>query len=212
MSQDPTVPRTPVLRLLIAEDVDLVAEAFEALLSVEPAFEVVGRVGRGDVVARTVLDLSADVVVMDIDMPGATGIEATSHVKQVAPDCKVLLLTALPGSGHVHRALAAGADGYLVKSTTGARLLDAIKKVAAGGTVIDPDLAADALRVGPCPLTDREVEILTPVSQGATTEETAGVLFLSAGTVRNYLSNAMTRLGVSTRMQAVSLATERGWL
>lgn len=201
-----------MLRILIAEDVDLVAEAFEALLSVEPTFEVVGRVGRGDLVAQAVVDLSPDVVLMDIDMPGASGIEATTEVKKVAPSCKVLLLTALPGSGHIHRALAAGANGYLVKSTTGARLLDAIKQVASGGTVIDPDLAAEALRAGPSPLSEREVEVLSLVARGLTTEDIAGTLYLSQGTVRNYLSNAMTRLGVSTRVQAVAVAKERGWL
>lgn len=201
-----------MLRILIAEDVDLVAEAFEALLSVEPTFEVVGRVGRGDLVAQAVVDLSPDVVLMDIDMPGASGIEATTEVKKMAPSCKVLLLTALPGSGHIHRALAAGANGYLVKSTTGARLLDAIKQVASGGTVIDPDLAAEALRAGPSPLSEREVEVLSLVARGLTTEDIAGTLYLSQGTVRNYLSNAMTRLGVSTRVQAVAVAKERGWL
>lgn len=201
-----------MLRILIAEDVDLVAEAFEALLSAEPTFEVVGRVGRGDLVAQAVVDLSPDVALMDIDMPGASGIEATTEVKKVAPSCKVLLLTALPGSGHIHRALAAGANGYLVKSTTGARLLDAIKQVASGGTVIDPDLAAEALRAGPSPLSEREVEVLSLVARGLTTEDIAGTLYLSQGTVRNYLSNAMTRLGVSTRVQAVAVAKERGWL
>lgn len=201
-----------MLRILIAEDVDLVAEAFEALLSAEPTFDVVGRVGRGDLVAQAVVDLSPDVALMDIDMPGASGIEATTEVKKVAPSCKVLLLTALPGSGHVHRALAAGANGYLVKSTTGARLLDAIKQVASGGTVIDPDLAAEALRAGPSPLSEREVEVLSLVARGLTTEDIAGTLYLSQGTVRNYLSNAMTRLGVSTRVQAVAVAKERGWL
>ena len=201
-----------MLRILIAEDVDLVAEAFEALLSAEPTFEVVGRVGRGDLVAQAVVDLSPDVALMDIDMPGASGIEATTEVKKVAPSGKVLLLTALPGSGHIHRALAAGANGYLVKSTTGARLLDAIKQVASGGTVIDPDLAAEALRAGPSPLSEREVEVLSLVARGLTTEDIAGTLYLSQGTVRNYLSNVMTRLGVSTRVQAVAVAKERGWL
>ncbi len=201
-----------MLRILIAEDVDLVGEAFEALLSVEPTFEVVGRVSRGDVVAQAVVDLKPDVALLDVDMPGATGIQATEQVKQVAPQCKVLLLTALPGSGHIHRALAAGANGYLVKSTTGARLLDAIKQVAAGGTVIDPELAADALRAGPQPLTERELEILALVDDGVTTEDIAGKLYLSQGTVRNYLSNAMSKLGVSTRAQAVAMAKQRGWL
>ncbi len=124
----------------------------------------------------------------------------------------MLLLTALPGSGHLHRALAAGASGYLVKATTGARLIDGIKTVAGGGTVIDPQLAADALRSGPSSLTEREREILLLVQEGADTDTIAHRLFLSKGTVRNYLSNAMTKLDATTRIEAVRTANRRGWL
>lgn len=200
------------LRLLVAEDVDLVAEAFEALLSTEPGFEVVARIGRGDEVLATVERCRPDVALLDIDMPGATGIEAARLVTQRFPECKVLLLTALPGSGHVHRALAAGASGYLVKATTGARLIDAIRTVAAGGTVIDPQLAADALRRGPNPLTEREQEILRDVDRGLDTRSIAARLYLSHGTVRNYLSSAMTKLDASSRVEAVRAAQRSGWL
>lgn len=201
-----------ILRLLIAEDVDLVAEAFEALLSTEPSFEVVARVGRGDLVLPAVQKHHPDVAVLDVDMPGATGIEAAAQISAAYPQCKVLLLTALPGSGHLHRALAAGASGYLVKATTAARLIDGIKTVAAGGTVIDPQLAADALRSGPSPLTERERQILLLVQDGVDTDTIAHRLFLSRGTVRNYLSNAMTKLDATTRIEAVRTATRRGWL
>ncbi len=200
------------LRLLIAEDVDLVAEAFEALLSTEPGFHVVARVGRGDLVLPAVAQHRPDVAILDVDMPGATGIEAAAQVSAAYPECKVLLLTALPGSGHLHRALAAGASGYLVKATTAARLIDGIRTVAAGGTVIDPQLAADALRSGPSPLTDREREILLLVQDGVDTDTIAHRLFLSRGTVRNYLSNAMTKLDATTRIEAVRTASRRGWL
>lgn len=200
------------LRILIAEDVDLVGEAFEALLGIEPTFTVVGRVTRGDHVLRAVEDLRPDVVLMDVDMPGMDGITATAELAAAGEQCRVLLLTALPGSGHLHRALAAGAHGYLVKSTTGARLHQAIKDVAAGGTVIAPDIAADALRVGPSPLTPREVEVLLMAEQGTSTEDIARAMFLSVGTVRNYLSNAMTKLGATSRAQAVVTARDRGWL
>lgn len=203
---------TERLRLLIAEDVDLVAEAFEALLSTEPSFEVVARVGRGDLVLDAVSAHRPDVAILDVDMPGATGIEAAAQVTAAHPECKVLLLTALPGSGHLHRGLAAGASGYLVKATTGARLIDAIKTVAAGGTVIDPQLAADALRSGPNPLTDRELDILRLVDTGLRTDAIAAQLFLSRGTVRNYLSNAMTKLDATSRVEAVRTAQRRGWL
>jgi len=200
------------LRILIAEDVDLVAEAFEALLSTEPTFEVVARVGRGDQVLAAVEKYRPDVALLDVDMPGATGIEAARLVTTTFPDCKVLLLTALPGSGHLHRALAAGASGYLVKATTGVRLIDGIKTVAAGGTVIDPKLAADALRSGPNPLSEREQEILRYVDQGLSTRTIAAKLFLSHGTVRNYLSQAMTKLDASSRVEAVRAAQRSGWL
>lgn len=196
------------LRILIAEDTDLVAEAFEALLATEPGFEVVGRVSRGDQVAAAVSALRPDVALLDVDMPGATGIEAAATI----PDCKVLLLTALEGPGHLHKALAAGANGYILKSTTGARLIDAIRTVASGGTAIDPDLAAEALRSGPCPLTAREIDILRLVGEGMSTHDIAGRLFLSDGTVRNYLSNAMDKLSSSSRAEAFAKAESRGWL
>ncbi|MDQ1124243.1 response regulator transcription factor [Microbacterium trichothecenolyticum] len=201
-----------VLRVFIAEDIDLVAEAFEVLLSIEPDIEVVGRVNRGDLVVEAVLRLRPDVAVLDVDMPGLTGIEASASLRAAGVDCKILLLTALPGSGHIPRALAAGANGYLVKSTTGARLIEAVHTVAAGGTAIDPQLAADALRSGASPLTEREVELLKLVGQGFATEIIAERMFLTKGTVRNYLSNAMTKLGAATRAEAVARARERGWL
>jgi len=201
-----------ILKLLIAEDVELVAEAFEALLSTEPDFEVVARVGRGDQVLAAVEQYRPDVALLDVDMPGATGIEATRQVSAECPWCKVILLTALPGSGHLHQALAASACGYLVKATTGARLIDAVKTVAAGGTVIDPQLAAEALRSGPNPLSEREQEILRSVDQGLNTRGIAAKLFLSHGTVRNYLSATMTKLDASSRVEAVRTARRRGWL
>jgi len=196
------------LRILIAEDVDLVAEAFAALLATEPGFEVVGRVSRGDQVADAVARLRPDVAVLDVDMPGATGIEAAATIT----DCKILLLTALEGPGHMHKALAAGANGYILKSTTGARLVDAIRTVARGGTAIDPELAAEALRSGPCPLTDREIDILRLVGAGTSTQAIAASLYLSRGTVRNYLSNAMVKLDAQTRAEAFAKAERRGWL
>ncbi|MBR7742513.1 response regulator transcription factor [Phycicoccus sp. BSK3Z-2] len=199
---------TDRLRILIADDVDLVAEAFQALLDTEPTFEVVGRVSRGDEVAAAVERLSPDVAVLDVDMPGMSGIEAAAGVS----GCKVLLLTALEGPGHMHKALAAGANGYILKSTTGSRLVEAIRTVASGGTAIDPELAAEALRSGPCPLTDREIDILRLVGQGRSTEAIAGELYLSRGTVRNYLSNAMVKLDAESRAEAFAKAERRGWL
>jgi two-component system response regulator DesR len=200
------------LRILIAEDIDLVAEAFEALLSTKASFDVVTRVRAGDQVLEAVRAHRPDVAVMDVDMPGMSGIEATAALRQHGEDCKVLLLTALPGSGHLHSALAAGANGYLLKSTTGARLIEAIEAVAQGRTIVDPELAADALRSGPNPLTARERDILRLVHEGHGTGEIATKLFLSSGTVRNYLSSAMTKLQASGRIEAVTIARRGGWI
>lgn len=200
------------LRIMIAEDVTIVSEAFEALLSTEAGYEVVARVDRGDEVVRTALSYRPDVALLDIDMPGATGIEACAQLTAVLPQCKVLLLTALPGSGHLPRALEAGASGYLVKSATAKQLIDGIQAVAEGRTVIDPEIAADALRSGPNPLTDRECDILRLVDRGLPTADIAEELFLSKGTVRNYLSNAMTKLDALSRTEAVGKAKSRGLL
>ena len=128
------------------------------------------------------------------------------------PGRKVLLLTSLPGSGHIPKALAAGASGYVVKSMSAAQLIDAIRSVASGHTVIDPQLAADALRSGPSPLTTREVQLLQLVEQGLATESIARAMFLTRGTVRNYLSTIMTKMDVTTRAQAVAAARGNGWL
>lgn len=200
------------LRILIAEDIDLVAEAFEVLLSTEPTFEVVGKVCKGTDVVDAVRALGPDVAVIDIDMPGMSGIEAASALTASGLTCKVLLLTALPGSGHLHSALAAGANGYLLKSTTGARLIESIHAVANGRTVIDPELAADALRIGPNPLTDRERDILRLLDVGHSTDEVAGLLFLSRGTIRNYLSSAMAKLHAGGRIEAIHAARTNGWI
>jgi two-component system response regulator DesR len=200
------------LRILIAEDIDLVAEAFEALLSAKPTFDVVARVRTGSDVLGAVRTHRPDVAVVDVEMPGMTGIEATADLRANGEGCKVLLLTALPGSGHLHSALAAGANGYLLKSTTGARLIEAIEAIHAGRTVVDPELAADALRAGPNPLTTREQDILRLVHEGHGTGEIATRLFLSTGTVRNYLSSAMNKLQAGGRIEAVNTARQSGWI
>ncbi|MET0866048.1 MAG: response regulator transcription factor [Nakamurella sp.] len=200
------------LRLLIADDADLVAEALQALLQTYDEFEVVARVNRGDLVLDAVREYRPDVALLDVDMPGATGIEAAAEVVAEFPDCRVLLLTALEGSGHLHRALSAGGSGYILKSTTADRLVEAIRTVAAGGTVVDPALAAVALRLGPSPLSDREAEILRLAGTGQDTATVAAQLFLSRGTVRNYLSRAIMKLDAANRAEAYAKAERHGWL
>lgn len=199
-------------RILLAEDIKLVAEAFEALLSVEPEFEVVARVARGDDLVTSATRLFPDVILADIDMPGMTGIEATRMLHDKGYRGRIILLTALPGSGHLHAAMAAGADGYLLKSITAPPLINAIRAVCNGQSAIDPNVAAVAMRKGPSPLNDRETEILRLVADGSSTAQIASRLYLSKGTVRNYLSTAMSKLDADSRTAAVTRAREEGWL
>ena len=197
-------------RILLAEDIKLVAEAFEALLSVEPEFEVVARVARGDDLVTSATRLFPDVILADIDMPGMTGIEATRMLRDKGYRGRIILLTALPGSGHLHAAMAAGADGYLLKSITAPSLINAIRAVCNGQSAIDPNVAAVAMRKGPSPLNDRETEILRLVADGSSTAQIASRLYLSKGTVRNYLSTAMSKLDADSRTAAVTRAREEG--
>ena len=199
-------------RILLAEDIKLVAEAFEALLSVEPEFEVVARVARGDDLVTSATRLFPDVILADIDMPGMTGIEATRMLRDKGYRGRIILLTALPGSGYLHAAMAAGADGYLLKSITAPSLINAIRAVCNGQSAIDPTVAAVAMRKGPSPLNDRETEILRLVADGSSTAQIASRLYLSKGTVRNYLSTAMSKLDADSRTAAVTRAREEGWL
>ena len=199
-------------RILLAEDIKLVAEAFEALLSVEPEFEVVARGARGDDLVTSATRLFPDVILADIDMPGMTGIEATRMLRDKGYRGRIILLTALPGSGHLHAAMAAGADGYLLKSITAPSLINAIRAVCNGQSAIDPNVAAVAMRKGPSPLNDRETEILRLVADGSSTAQIASRLYLSKGTVRNYLSTAMSKLDADSRTAAVTRAREEGWL
>ena len=199
-------------RILLAEDIKLVAEAFEALLSVEPEFEVVARVARGDDLVTSATRLFPDVILADIDMPGMTGIEATRMLRDKGYRGRIILLTALPGSGHLHAAMAAGADGYLLKSITAPSLINAIRAVCNGQSAIDPNVAAVAMRKGPSPLNDPETEILRLVADGSSTAQIASRLYLSKGTVRNYLSTAMSKLDADSRTAAVTRAREEGWL
>ena len=199
-------------RILLAEDIKLVAEAFEALLSVEPEFEVVARVARGDDLVTSATRLFPDVILADIDMPGMTGIEATRMLRDKGYRGRIILLTALPGSGYLHAAMAAGADGYLLKSITAPSLINAIRAVCNGQSAIDPNVAAVAMRKGPSPLNDRETEILRLVADGSSTAQIASRLYLSKGTVRNYLSTAMSKLDADSRTVAVTRAREEGWL
>lgn len=201
-----------MIRVMIAEDQAMVRGALVALLGLEPDIEVVAEVASGEAVVETVLRVRPDVVLMDIEMPGMSGIAAAGAIREHAPDCKVLILTTFGRPGYLRGAMDAGAVGFLVKDAPASELADAIRRAMRGERVIDPDLAMAALSSGPNPLTDRQREVLRLSLAGASVAEMAQALFLSEGTVRNYLSEAIARLDVRNRIEAARVAEERGWL
>jgi two-component system response regulator DesR len=200
------------IRLVIADDQNLVRSALAALLSLEEDFEVVAEVGRGDEVVGAVKDHRPDVALLDIEMPGLDGLAAAAALAHEAPDCRVLILTTFGRAGYLRRAMESGALGFIVKDAPAAQLADSVRRVAAGERVVDPALAAATLAEGASPLTGRERDVLVAARDGATVADIARKLFLSEGTVRNYLSAAIAKIGVRNRMEAVRVAEGRGWL
>ncbi|MBD3783675.1 MAG: response regulator transcription factor [Micrococcales bacterium] len=198
--------------LLIAEDQVMLREALAALLDLEPDLSVVGRVGRGDEVLAAVAERSPDVVLLDIELPGASGLEVAEQLRTAAPETVVVVVTTFGRPGYLRRALDAGVRGFVVKDGPVEGLADAVRRVAAGELVIDPVLAADALAAGPNPLTSREQDVLRAGEGGATVADIAGVLHLSEQTVRNYLSAAIGKTGTRNRVEAAAEARDRGWL
>lgn len=201
-----------MIRLLLAEDQSMVREALAALLGLEPDIEVVAQVARGDEVLAAAREHRVDVALLDIEMPGMTGIEAAAELHRELPDVKVVVVTTFGRPGYLRRAMESGADAFLVKDAPASQLAAAVRKVLAGERVIDPTLAAAALADGASPLTDREREVLRTAADGSTNAEIAAVLHLSQGTVRNYLSTAIQKLAARNRAEAVRMAREKGWL
>jgi two-component system, NarL family, response regulator DesR len=200
------------LRLLLADDQALVRGALAALLALEPDLEVVAEVGSGDEVVAACEQHRVDVALIDVEMPGIDGIEATARLKAARPATRVLIVTTFGRPGFLRRALQSGADGFVVKDTPARQLADAVRRVHAGLRVVDPTLAADSLVVGESPLTARESDVLRQARGGATIAAIAKALVLSEGTVRNHLSSAIGKTGARTRAEAVRLADEAGWL
>lgn len=201
-----------MIRLLLAEDQSMVREALAALLGLEPDIEVVAQVARGDEVLAAAREHGVDVALLDIEMPGMTGIEATAQLRDALPDVKVVVVTTFGRPGYLRRAMESGADAFLVKDAPAAQLAAAVRKVLAGERVIDPTLAAAALADGASPLTEREREVLRIAADGSTNAEIAAALHLSQGTVRNYLSIAIQKMAARNRAEAVRMAREKGWL
>jgi two-component system response regulator DesR len=200
------------IRILLADDQALVRSALAALLELEDDFEVVAQVGRGDEVVAAARDQHPDVALLDIEMPGLDGLAAAAALSQEVPTCRVIIVTTFGRPGYLRRAMESGALGFVVKDAPAEQLADAIRRVWRGLRVVDPALAAATLAGGVSPLTGRERDVLVAARDGATVADIAGRLFLSEGTVRNYLSAAIAKTGVRNRVEAVRVADERGWL
>lgn len=201
-----------MIRVLLAEDQAMVRGALSALLSREQDIEVVAEVARGDEVVQAALAIQPDVALLDIEMPGSSGLDAAVALRKALPSCLIVILTTFGRSGYLRRAMESGAVGFLLKDAPAAELAVALRRVMAGERVVDPDLALATLSQGHNPLTPREREVLSASLFGASLADIAARLALSEGTVRNHLSTAMQKLGAQNRMEAARLAEQKGWL
>ncbi|HEY9422770.1 MAG TPA: response regulator transcription factor [Thermoanaerobaculia bacterium] len=200
-----------MIRVLIAEDQGMVLGALAALLELEPDIEVVGKARDGQEALELVGRLQPDVVLTDIEMPRVTGLELAAELKKRGSAARVVILTTFARSGYLRRALDAGAAGYLLKDAPSERLAEAIRRVHAGLRSVDPELAAAAWGDAD-PLTDRERQVLRLAAEGHPSSRIASELHLSEGTVRNYLSEAISKLGAENRVEAARIARQKGWL
>jgi two-component system, NarL family, response regulator DesR len=201
-----------VIKVLLAEDQVMIREALAALLSFEDDIEVVAQVGRGDQVTDAAKETGPDVALLDIEMPGMDGLAAAAELKKHSPHIQIIILTTFGRPGFLRRAMESGVSAFLVKDSTADKLTATIRRVLKGEKVIDPDLAAAALTDGVNPLTPRERDVLEAATDGGTIAEIAQALFLSEGTVRNYLSACIQKTGARNRTEALKIARERGWL
>ena len=200
------------LKILLAEDVAMVRGALVALIQLEPDLTVVADVERGDHIVPAALEYQPDVAIIDIDLPGLDGLTAAAQLHDRLPSCRTLILTNLGRAGTLRRALAAHASGYMLKDAPPEQLARAIRNVAAGRRVIDPQLAVSTWEGSQNPLSARETEVLRIAADGAEPDEIAATLHLSVGTVRNYLTSIVTKLSARNRVDAVRRAYDAGWL
>jgi two-component system response regulator DesR len=200
-----------MIRILLAEDQAMVRGALTALLSLETDIEVIGAAADGEAAWRDVQRLKPDLLVTDIEMPGLTGLELAQRVQRHELPTKVVIVTTFARAGFLRRALDAGVCGYLLKDAPAEHLAEALRQVHRGGRAIDPQLALEAWSEHD-PLTDRERRVLRLAGEGLSANEIATQLNLSHGTVRNYLSEAIGKLGVGNRIEAYRLARQKGWL
>jgi two-component system response regulator DesR len=201
-----------MIRILLAEDQHLIRGALLALIGLEEDMQVVAEIDHGDAVVPAAREHRPDVAVLDIEMPGADGLEAAAVLRDELPETRVLILTGLAQPGHLTRALEAKVGGFMRKDAPSEELADAIRRVAKGQRFLDPALVATALEVGVNPLTPRETEVLRTAADGGSTDEIGAALFLSPATVRNYLSNAIAKLDARNRIDAIRIARQSGWI
>ena len=201
-----------MISVLLAEDQHVIRAALKALIDLEPDMQVVADLERGDRIVETARRLRPDVAVLDIDLPGVDGLTAAERLRVEVPSCQCLVLTGLSQPSHVLRALQLHVRGFLRKDAPTADLNGAIRRVAAGQRVIDPELVVAALDTGVSPLTARETDVLRTAADGGSTDAIAKALFLSPATVRNYLSNVIAKLNARNRIDAIRIAREAGWL
>ena len=200
------------IRVILAEDQAMVLGALAALLELEPDIEVIARAANGRDALRSAEQLKPDVLVTDIEMPQMTGLEVATALALSRPAVRTIILTTFARPGYLRRALDSGARGYLLKDRPASELADAVRRVHKGLRVVDPALATEAWSAEPDPLTDRERQILQRAGDGRSSGEIAAELRLSEGTVRNYLSEAISKLGASNRTDAARIARAKGWL
>jgi two-component system response regulator DesR len=200
------------LKILLAEDVAMVRGAFVALIELEPDLKVVSAVENGRDIVPAALACQPDVAIIDIDLPGLDGLSAAEQLHDVLPTCRTLIVTNLARAGTLRRALACHVSGYLLKDAPPELLTSAIRRVASGSKVIDPQLAMSAWEGDQNPLSRREHEVLRLVAEGAQPTDIAAALHLSVGTVRNYVTTIVTKLNARNRVEAVKIAHEAGWL
>jgi len=201
-----------VIKVMIAEDQGMMRDALALLLGLEDDLEIVAQVSSGDEIVTAARAHRPDVALLDIELPGRTGLDALPELRAALPECAVLILTTFARPGYLRRAMEAGAAGFMVKDGPVEELAAAVRRAVAGERIVDPALAAAALRAGPSPLTEREREALAAARDGATIADLAARLHLSESTVRNHLSSAIGKTHTRNRIEAARIARHNGWL
>lgn len=200
------------IKILLADDENLIRDALASLLDLQDGLDVVAQAASGTEAIAAAARYRPDVAVLDLQMPGADGIEVAEHLAAHQPECAVVIVTSHGRPGYLRRALEVGVRGFVPKTTSATVLADVVRQVHGGGRYVDPELAADAIAAGASPLTPRESDVLELAADGAPVEEIAERAHLSAGTVRNYLSAVVSKLGVANRHEAVAHARRQGWI